>query len=214
MTDDFVGQVDQALADIQGYATEYAGRVSKIDTDPHLTPEGKEAQKATLSQWLEEQITGRRNPIQQGLDTELAGLDRSEADLRSKANIEPRSADEWTTANARAMFIQEDAQRMAEENPLGLASKYREMIAAGDLVGAYLLARYGREALKEDRGKGRGELEKAINEATEARVNAQALKKLTDRRSQVEAARSKIFGIRTPAELESLRQRFKLSGSQ
>ena len=79
----------------------------------------------------------------------LNRLELREIAVQRRRGQEPAGREEWQTAAAQAKFVREDCQRWATTHPPQVVEEYRLAIEEGNRVRAFLVERYGQEALEE-----------------------------------------------------------------
>ncbi|MFP3854774.1 MAG: hypothetical protein ACLFWD_10840, partial [Anaerolineales bacterium] len=79
----------------------------------------------------------------------LERLELKESAIRRRGSHEPNSTVDWQMAAARARFVKEDCQRWADLYPEQIVREYESALSDADTIYAYLLQRYGTEALQE-----------------------------------------------------------------
>ncbi len=83
------------------------------------------------------------------LEKVLNRLELRDIALQRRRGQEPAGREEWQTAAAQAKFVKEDCQRWASSHPPQVVEEYRLAVEEGNRVRAFLLDRYGQEALEE-----------------------------------------------------------------
>lgn len=83
------------------------------------------------------------------LEENLRRLEIREYAIRRRGGYEPVDEEEWQIASARGPFVVEDCRRWVSTNPNQIAKEYEAALEEDNRIYAYLLERYGEQALEE-----------------------------------------------------------------
>jgi len=212
MPTDLVVIAETAAADIEKAAARYTADLAKVEGDKYLNPEGKLVKKAKLDTDFNGFVDALREELSPDLEAELSSLDQEEQALRRQASLEPRDLEGWQLAAARAQFVAEDVEALAQNAPFDVVKAFEDAMADGDLVAAWLINRYGEQFLDKRPG---GEiapyrtLRAAYAAAEEARMPKE-LARVNGRRGQLAELRARLQSNVTPADRADLEKRFGL----
>lgn len=78
----------------------------------------------------------------------LDRLELRERAIARQSRHQPQGSEAWSQAASRARFVEEDCKHWAATNPTQILGEYELALSVGDTVLAYLLERYGDEALQ------------------------------------------------------------------
>lgn len=126
----------------------------------------------------------------------LRRVEAREAATRARGVHEPAGREEWQLAAARSPFVTEDCRRWATTFPDQICEEYSRALEVGDRVYAYLLERYGQQAL-EDEGKFEA-LSNLRSITIDANGADQQLEDISAYYEMLNPLRAKLSGIRLP----------------
>lgn len=224
VVDDLDRMVDKGLNAIQRYLAEiersqraYKGYLEKLEmhNERPLTEKQQAARQA--AEMVRRQIRRNQAAGWQVLKDLLERIELKESAVRRRGRHEPMNAKEWQLAAARAHFVQEDCRRWAENQPEQILREYDSALIDEDNTYAYLIQRYGTEALE---AVGNWEhlslLRARILEKDEP--DQQDLQELDDLYARINPLRARLTGIDLPDALLLVERnqpvRHKVNGHQ
>jgi len=212
---DIIFEAEQATEQIENISRKYEFEVEDILANDRLTVLGKNAEIEELTKKVNEEVVAARGDIHERIDRELDDLDAQETALRRQVSFEPQDLAGWQEANARAVFVRENIERMARRNKEDIVAAFLEAVEEEDLILQYLIAHYGLEALyrvAEEQNDPRvyRQLRDAITKVEDERIDSKALGRIKQRRSRLLGTRARLLQVRTPEEIRQLKARFKI----
>ena len=83
------------------------------------------------------------------LESTLRRLEGMEIAMRRRGVHEPKGKEQWELARARGPFVREDCRQWARSCPDHILVEFGGAVEKGDKIYAYLLERYGQQALEQ-----------------------------------------------------------------
>lgn len=196
-TDMIVHDVENFLGEMSRTQKVYNDEIEEINEDDHLDLQSKKKKYLKANAQFRRRIAEDRDAALTILVAALEKLDHQEAVLHRRTWNEPKDLTEWQMASARAQFVEEDCQAWAKSNPKRIVDVYRFALADGDRVPAFLLERYGPQALETEGA--RRELDLLLDIINEAASLYDAkLGKITEFRSRINKLQNELFTICPP----------------
>ena len=156
VVDDLERKIDKGLIAIQRYLAEiersqraYKSYLERIETHNNRPLAEKQQAARQAAEMVRRQVRRNQAAGWQVLKELLEQLELKESAIRRRGRHEPMDAKTWRTAAARAHFVKEDCDRWADTMPEQILCEYEAALADDDRVYAYLIQRYGTEALEE-----------------------------------------------------------------
>jgi len=190
--------VELDTREVEGIAIDMAAAVQAAEDekgriDRRWSPEARQEKVAGIDAELMGRLSEMRREGREAVGRLQEAL-RQET-YRAQRARGPQSAEQWAEANARRVFVAEDFS--GDVIPESVLSAYDAAEASGDVVGAWLIWRYGRTRLSE--------LATAPGEGVVGGRAARALRLLEERvdaglAAELEAARARIRQLATQIE--------------
>lgn len=110
--------------------------------------------KARNTKGLDDQFTANvekmRHAVLPSITEAMTELTETERKTRKAIDLQrqPSNIAEWQEVEARRGFVVEDIRRVMEDDPHKIADLYAEAVKDGEKLNAWLIERYGLEALR------------------------------------------------------------------
>ena len=198
---------EKGAADLVTQYEKHQADVERLAGDDRLTPEARDGEIAKLRASAEPVITAARDALIAQVGDIDTALDEQERIVQRAARPEPKG-EQWTEATARASFVEQDLQAAFERDPLEVVQAFRDALAEGDTVGAWLIHRIGGRILKADK-TGAGalvQLELAARAAWPA--DDKALSAVKEKRARAVGLRERLRNVRTAQEKKEFGARY------
>lgn len=156
---------EKSAADLVTQYEKHQADVERLAGDDRLTPEARSGEIAKLREQVEPTIVAARDDLLSWLGDMGTALDDQERIAQRAAWPAPKG-EQWTEANARASFVEQDLQAAFERDPLEVVQAFRDALAEGDTEGAWLIYRAGERILKA------GKAVRAVSELMNAALTA------------------------------------------
>lgn len=141
--------VQRYLAEIDRSQRAYKAYLEKLETHQGQPLAERQQAARQAAEMVRRQIRRNQAAGWHVLKDLLERLELKESAIRRRGRHEPGSTSDWQKATARARFVREDCQRWAEAYPEQIVREYEAALLDGDSIYAYLLQRYGTEALQD-----------------------------------------------------------------
>jgi hypothetical protein len=192
MSDMLIAAVEKQLETAQKTMDDFKVKQAAIVGDTRLSAQAKTNDVKTLSDETELKMKEIREWSGPKMAELLNDFEEEERQVTVTARVKPTTTDEWVSANARANFVKEDIERLAQSDPAEVVRSYRRAMKAGDRVEAYLIGRYAASLLKPEHRK---PLLDAIGELEP--VNTKKLEEIKAKKKKVKDLQTGF--IRTPS---------------
>jgi CheY-like chemotaxis protein len=141
--------IQRYLAEIERSQRAYKSYLERLESHNDRPLAEKQQAARQAAEMVRRQIRRNQAAGWQVLKDMLERLELKESAIRRRGKHEPMGAKSWQMAAARAHFVKEDCRRWAESVPEQILREYESALSDGDRIYAYLIQRYGTEALQQ-----------------------------------------------------------------
>jgi DNA-binding response OmpR family regulator len=193
-------EVQRYVAEIDRSQRAYQMYVRELEQSEGVPLAEKQANARKAGEMYRRLIRENETAGWEILEKVLNRLELRDMALQRRRGQEPVGREEWQTAAAQAKFVKEDCQRWAGSHPPQVVEEYRLAVEERNRVRAFLLDRYGQEALEEAN-------ELAALEALRSEIilagqpDPEKMDEVGKLFEQIEPLKAKLSGVRLPDTL-------------